>query len=537
MISLPEERELNKQKCRLGLFSDLIILKNDNYSGSINTKNWDITISLSDSLSMADKPISHYYKNKRLEGSLDFIIARDILFHEASHWKECPNDLTEHYELLSRAASSLSAYGIKSEKTIGYVTNMFEDIIVNYFVRENYSNHAGQVLFFYDQCTDGGLTGLYESYMKVSLSLWGDKRDKRLVRQFYHNESKVNAIASELKSLFSKEEFLKKETWDQLINGFIKAIHPLLSDDETVKQPSLFGTKFFDEKINSPQGARELITVDYRVNNKVNNDLINKFGLETYFDNFYKLMADNVEVSCKKEKSLQFNLSVGHRPYRIGDSVSRAELSRVAFSTELNCFVPSVNRGSIEIKLPLNLEVNKLEDLDLIIDASGSMGQPGDMKSSYHYALMGFYGVINYLESINQLNNMRFNVCLFSDTTITSGFRYYSELDDVKKVLFNPESGSTYLDLDVVNNSISDSTNCSVIMLSDGGIFNWDKIKFDFMKLMNNHSFSFIGINYSSNASNDLKQNGFSTYQINNKSDLSSLIIDLTKKSFKERLG
>ncbi|MFA5406546.1 MAG: vWA domain-containing protein [Candidatus Nanoarchaeia archaeon] len=539
MLTHEEKRLLNKQKNRLGLFSDLTIKNDEEYKASINNKCWDITISLGNSIKISDKHLSHYYKKKKLTKSLDYIIARDLLYHEAVHWETCPQNLFNHHELLKKTSKSLSNKGINNDEINFYITNMFEDIIVNSFVRNNYSNHAGQTMFFYDQCIKNNeLTDLYESFMKLSLVLWGDKHDKKLINGFYNNNEIVNKTVKKLKSLFDGKygnNFLKETIWNKdLINKFIDIISPLINKEINQKQPLLFGSKSLDNKISSSNGVREIIFKDF--NDKgFNNKLMEEFGREVYLDNIYRLMADKIELIPKSNnKNSSLSLPINYKPYQSGDAISKLNMSKIGFNSNFDCLVPCTNKGSIEIKLTENKIIKGIPDIYFIIDDSGSMGNCDvNNKSGYHYALLGFYGVINYLESIKLLNDTRFNICLFSDNTKTSGFNYYDKLTDAKKLLLNPESGNTKLNMDILNESLSESDNCAVIMLSDGVILNWKDIKFDFMKLMNNYSFNFISINNHSNTNKDLQDNGFNTYQVNNAHDLSGLIIDLAKKEFK----
>ncbi len=133
-------------------------------------------------------------------------------------------------------------------------------------------------------------------------------------------------------------------------------------------------------------------------------------------------------------------------------------------------------RRDLPITLPFESEMSDkgIPDLGFIIDGSISMDfKPfeGDGVGEYHLAVLTFYSMLNDLEQKGVaplINYLAMNFGLPGDTR-SSGWRTYSEIDEVKKTLFDyPSAGGTYIDRKALADFRLDrKDNCLLFMLSD----------------------------------------------------------------------
>ena len=75
---------------------------------------------------------------------------------------------------------------------------------------------------------------------------------------------------------------------------------------------------------------------------------------------------------------------------------------------------------------------------------------PWGDKSRYHFALLGWYGLIEYLKQNHLLAQQNVSLGNFSDETVLA-----KGLLESKKLALNPQFGSTYLDIDKVIRTIA----------------------------------------------------------------------------------
>jgi hypothetical protein len=121
------------------------------------------------------------------------------------HWLEnggCPTSLEYHdiiketiYEVLKQQ---------KKEAHTDYVTNAFEDIVVNTTAKFIYPPYAGQVVFFYDQFKSNKTpSNFYETFVKLNMEIWGDSSDKELLKPYFTDNDNVNGCVEEILKLFN----------------------------------------------------------------------------------------------------------------------------------------------------------------------------------------------------------------------------------------------------------------------------------------------------------------------------------------------
>jgi hypothetical protein len=152
---------------------------------------------------------------------------------------------------------------------------------------------------------------------------------------------------------------------------------------------------------------------------------------------------------------------------------------------------------------------------------------PWGDESYYHYGLLTFWGILRFFELEKISTRMKITGAIFSDVTLEA-----KGIAEVKKLLLNPTTGGTRLNIRKVMDALANSKKAVFSMISDGDILNWDSIKDEFMALARKHQFFMIQIGQHSSTSRDLLNAGFRVEQVNGYSDIAKLAIDLTREGY-----
>jgi hypothetical protein len=204
-----------------------------------------------------------------------------------------------------------------------------------------------------------------------------------------------------------------------------------------------------------------------------------------------------------------------------------------------------------DVNAPLVEKLVAHPDVCMIIDSSGSMRNGGGStvitsskgdkawgdRCSYHYALKAAHGIRNSLRSKNILPYIRMNVMIFSSSTTSTGWHDYSEGASSRSAMTKPLFGGTYLDPDELEKQLGDRDPCVVVLISDGGIQNWDQDKQGIMETLSKHFVAFIRIGGETNASREMKAAGFAVEKVDSDGELENKIIDVTNQMYKDIEG
>jgi hypothetical protein len=203
--------------------------------------------------------------------------------------------------------------------------------------------------------------------------------------------------------------------------------------------------------------------------------------------------------------------------------------------------VPSVIRSKLPIDIPIRKEKRHLPDFIMsLIDSSGSMMMkwgrtnivPWGDESYYHYALLTFYGILRFFEMERILHKLDVSAAIFSDVTLTA-----SGLDEAKRLILNPSSGGTRLDVTKVMDCVRGRENALFSMISDGDIVNWAHVREEFIRLAKKNQFFMIQIGAQSRASVDIAAAGLPVHYVSNHKDIVKLAIDLTMQRYHAALA
>ena len=576
------KRKLNKIKTEFGMYGaslkvDILQLS-EFVNAGIDPRNWDIRITFDPralKILLSDKKIFRYVKDNKIDDVLTTLLS-DVLIHEIGHWEVprgtgdgCPYDLYIHYEnFIDPITSALKEVGkipsdYKGEhQTARYVANAIEDIINN-FNCTRITKMNGQIFFWYLQgiVQDGKYSKFYEAFVKLNMYLFGDKKQYRLLRKYMTDDKEVNDCVKEfirtLNLSENKEENLRwlmdRDNWPKIAYNFAKIMSRLLDENEGQGKSGEGAGHSPEEKYGrlspskAPGGEKgqhppKKIVLDRF---KAGRGIPDYFKTYEAFDLIYQQLADEIEIKAE-EFTEGFNLPIipySHRPFDPEvDDIKKINPHKLILNDE-GKVVFGVPRENFPIVFPMKKGIKSFPHFKLcIIDSSGSMSNglngsagnknifPWGDNSKYHYAILGFYGILKYLVRQNMLHVVDVEVVNFSSRTIASD----GSLEDAKKTLFSWQDGGTSINLSVLLNSLDRFPNEKNIVytISDGEISNWDEIKNRFIETMKDQFYFHIQLGGTSQMAEDLKEAGLHVYFVNNGEELTKLMIDLTIEKY-----
>jgi len=275
------EEKLNVEKNKYGLvgakrarvreFDDA----KHNISVHINPDNWEIEVNLK----LGYNPISDgkqkaYARVKKIRDGLETMVLQVGSGHEVAHWelpfgsgKGCPFDVHNHDKILEAVKKGLPEDKKQHTK---YVSNMFEDTIINPRVKEYFGDFSGQILFWdgeglrtEKETGQKGFSPLYEAFVKVNLHLFGDKVDEMFLKRHYTKNSKVEEAVKKVVTDLNLEEgiedstsLFEKSMWPSMAEAYARGIAPLLEESMPNERFSAYdsGEDSEDEDQNPKSG-------------------------------------------------------------------------------------------------------------------------------------------------------------------------------------------------------------------------------------------------------------------------------------------
>jgi hypothetical protein len=127
---------------------------------------------------------------------------------------------------------------------------------------------------------------------------------------------------------------------------------------------------------------------------------------------------------------------------------------------------------------------------------------------------------------------IKMNIIIFSSSTTSTGWHDYSESHDGRKAMTKPLFGGTTLDADKLEEELGEKEPSVVIIISDGGIDNWNQDKDRIMNILSRHYVAFIRIGPETDVSKDMHEAGFKVEKVTSDQDLESTIIDVTDQMY-----
>ncbi len=502
----------------------------------------------------------------------------------------CPRNLDNHVELIFEPIADvlLSSKKNYTVDDIHYLANALEDTILHSDLNKKFSLE-GMVLFFEDVGENADkkiFTDFYEAHVRLNLYLWGSKKQKKKLKKYFAKRAKeknevkevlqnflkrtgiadlkqkiiVNGKEIEVKDREKIREFLNnEENWPKIARIYAEEFSKLMKPFYAMPlfNHSGKGTKGREKKENGDkEGEKEGNPFDREMYDKefkkkrIRKAYKNNESIPPWLNSFealdllYESLAQKLNIKIKAyTKSTQMPIYYfGRRAF----DPEKDNLKHVVFGFD--------DKGKIELKkkrwhvdIPLEYKVNPKGFPEIrfcLLDASGSMKNDpqggnnigrrniiewGD-NSKYHYALLAWYGVLEYLKKNQLLKQTTISLASFSSETILG----YG-LTEAKKVALNPQFENTYIDLEKIK-ILFKGHGILLFTISDGEIMNWESIKNEFIKLAKNHFYFHFHIGRENEFTQDLKKAGFRVEYIENAKDLAYKVIDLTDKLYRGEL-
>ena len=577
------KQKLNIEKNKIGLVGSLINIKeydetDNDVSAHINPQNWNIEISIRKGYSpIQDKRQKAYARKNKIENGLETLLS-GVCHHEFGHWelplnseKGCPYDIYNHDKILEAIRQALPNDKKANES---YVANAFEDLIDNARCREYLGNLLGQTLFWDNEglrCekqAQKGYTPFYEAFVKLNMHLSGSNFDKSLLKRHYTKNNKVdNAVKKTIQEMNLSENIqdtsslFYKKNWAKMAGIFARNLAELLDtspterlsafsqqgegqgqgsqDDE--KQSKLQAGNGIEQKMKTGEGKEEVAYGRYASGEKLSSNFTNYEQLDALYRKLARPLAIKVDAMTKSQ-----GLNISPLTFRVfdeeKDDIKKIKLSKF-FVTEQGLQF-AYQDMPLTITAKSKFQRRSFPDFKMIVlDNSGSMEEaidsngvgktsaiPWGDNSKYHYALLGFYGIENFLQKQGIAQYIQHGLSLFSSST-----RYkeagFSEIDKVRKLALSPEFRGTVIDAKILEKSLL-GRESFVLSLSDGEVGNWESEKSKFMQLAKNNYYAHIQIGSGTGFSSDLENAGIPVFYVTSGSDLSKLMVDITKKTY-----
>ena len=574
------QMKLSEQKNRIGLVSGAVKVNEydsteHNISARISREDWGIEISVRKGFDpIKDNRQKAYARKKKIADGLETMVLQVGGLHEPAHWelpfgseRGCPYDAYNHDKILESVKEALPE---NKKMHADYIANAFEDMIINPRCKEWNSDFSGQVLFWdwegLSTKEQGmkGYTPFYEAFVKLNMHLFGDNTDKSLLKRHYSGNGKVDAAVKKTIKELNLPESIKdtyslfsKGEWPKMAQIFTRNLAELLEiapkerlsafsqngqgnegHEGHEKQPAENG---IEQKMDTKQGKEDVAYGRYASGEKLSSNFTNYEQL----DSLYRRLARGIPVEVEaitREQTLPIG-PLTLRPYdEEKDPVAKIKPSKLFATDEGLTF--GVPKQQITIQHRSKVQRKSFPDFKLVVlDNSGSMkeGLDGNLgndsfipwgdRSKYHYALLGFYGIENFLQQQGIAQYINHGVSLFSSST-----RYkegeFTDIDKVRKLALAPEFGSTRLDASDLIKALN-GRESFVLSLSDGEIGNWDSEKENFKKLAENNYFAHIQIGGSNGFTKDLESWGLPVFYVHSGEDISKLMVNTAKNTYR----
>jgi len=582
MIIKNLRQKLYEQKNRVGLVGGTVEVEEYDemehpVSASISPKGWNIQVSIRKGFNpIKDRRQRAYARVKKIEDGLETLILHVGGLHEPAHWelpvdsdKGCPYDVYNHDKIFEAVKKTLHD---DKKQHAGLLTNAFEDTIINPRCKEWNEDFSGQVLFWDWEginAKEKGLenyTHLYEAFVKLNMYLWGDNVDRALLKRHYSNDKKVdNAVQKVIADLGLQEDIqdtvclFNKQRWPVMAERFTRNLADLLENQPPIERLSAFDSgegnsddseqkdqpgNGLEQKAGTREGKEEIAFGRYA------SDEEQSINITSYeqLDSLYRRLAKDIPVQVEA-MTRKHSLEISPLNYRAFDpeidDPAKIKPSKIVLNDEgINFGVPN---QPLIISEKSKIQRRSFPDFKMIVlDNSGSMAEapdgsdnvgrtsfiPWGDNSKYHFALLGFYGVENFLQRQGIAQYINHGLSLFSSQT-----RYkesnFQGLDEVRKQALSPDWGVTSLDSKVLTDALS-GRESFVLSISDGAIGNWGSVKSEFETLARNNYFAHIQIGGRTSFTTDLESWEIPVFYVSSGEDLSKLMVNVTKDAYEK---
>jgi hypothetical protein len=558
VLNKSELERIIKKECGIGYSIEINFVYPEvgQISGGNSLKENVIELNISPEFEL-DERSSKFLEEEGKEPNVGSI-ARDIGRHECGHWeyyknsrRGCPYDWFLAERIINGTNKGLPE---QHRNFRDYVANAFMDIVDNLNVaaslRERGENFAGMVWFYYDQGSAvKEYSPFYDFFVRIQEDLWMSERERNFLQPYHTSNPSLSSKIEECKKRFFDELDLKNGTENLRHNLSI-----LLNKDEWELQAEIFA-KIASELL--PYGIKESLTGGESAEKE------SRFGKKLKDREFLKKVIRKRWEEEKREPSYLTKmeyLSYLYKelakdiPIKAYSFTDNYEFPVVGYgkkpSDEISKKIGIDERGNIiflepkhwwSMQIPVKRGTGGVPNIYFLLDCSGSMVEPKRGRkignwysdSKYHYTLLGFYGIINFLTRNSILPN-RIALTLFS-TDSKSIIISPEEIKKAEYLLFEPQFGYTFIDLNQVKNISEKLGKHVMIMISDGDIHNWDDVKKEMRKIMKKNYSAFISIKEKNKPYHDLREVA-KLFYVEDEKDISKVMLDFVEESYRRFL-
>jgi len=485
-------------------------------------------------------------------------VAVDLGRHEIGHWeyprhsrRGCPYDWFLAERIINGTNKGLPE---KHRNFRDYVANAFMDIVDNLNVAshliERGENYAGQVWFYYDQGNAvKEYSPFYDFFVRIQEDLWMNDREREFLKPYHTSDSSLSSKIEDLEKRLFDELGLKngiknleynlpilmnKNMWELQAETFAKIASELLpygikeslTGGESAEKESKFG-----KKIKEPEFLKKVIRKRWEEGER-EPSYLTKMEALSYL---YRELAKDIPI-----KAYDFTDNYEFPVVGYGKKPSDEISKKIGIDEEGNPIFLEP-RYWWNMQIPVKRGKGGVPNIYFLLDCSGSMVEPkigrkiGNWysNSKYHYTLLGFYGIINFLTRNNILPN-RIALTLFS-TESKSIIISPEEIQKAEYLLFEPQFGYTFIDLNQVKNISEKLGKHVMIMISDGDIHNWDDVKEEMRRIMKKNYSAFISIKEKNKPYYDLRDVA-KLFYVENEKHISNVMLDFVEESYRRFL-
>lgn len=460
--------------------------------------------------------------SNKLGQSLSHLTDEDIDFFNPTG---CPGTI-EYVAMLTSAV----AKGLKKAKdasgefyfpVVDYdlafeTANIFSDIIVNTCAaigdKKRDKFKEGRFFFYAKEgLIDGtGYTDLYTIFVDIQMNLYMNKPRHRNCAKKYTKKGfyKLREVAKKAIGILTNPDLA-----DKVIRGLpsktdLVSIYKSASDiDSWMKKAEDFA------ELIAPY-IKQPIQIDLSwLFKKAKEDLIFRRaviakclekGYDTTFADNFELIDEFLEKRAGEIVTKYFDFQrndsrtpiayLKNRRYEAHELVvsgvtnwQKTKLLKVGSRKKIELYKKEL---PLEVEDPEVCSMSKLKDFGTIADSSGSMHYNilewvkegknlSQMTESdfgkYDLWLLGKWACLNYLERIRKADTIKYNSVVFSsEDTLTSGWKSYWDIDEVKRNdIFGYTCGTTNMNIDALEKYIKSArNNCFTIFGTDGAFDN-----------------------------------------------------------------
>lgn len=577
MINLELREKLRKRKNKIGLVGtdlDVNETSGSEVSASISHDFRKIEINFGESIDLVPDLETRVFAGKA--GIKDAIlkVGEDLVEHETGHRENhvgtrlgCPFTTEMHDIIKEGIYKGLKEKGKQAQAS--YVTNAFEDILDNINCRRN-TDFGGQTLFWNNQglVHNQGKTysPFYDTFVRLNLMFGSEARSYSLLRRFFSDSSKVskaiNGVLSHFKRklslehtvrmherpefsrLFNQDLDEREKLWSDLAYNFAVQTADLLQDEQEEK---MFGSSEaddenseghnpFDREINSPQIAQKIAIKRYA---EGKGPALHRDVQSQLYD-LYRGISKSILVKTTSYSESQSMPLVHFGKRFVTENDQKIRFRGIGMQSD-GTFGIKTTRHSIDFPVAYKVHPMQFPKLKVaLMDRSGSMrlnpdnetnddGNPENIgstsfipwgdRSKYHFALKGYFGVDNYLESQGIADYVQSCALGFSGETAKKG-----DYRKVAKSLLTMPSGGTSLDISGLERELDQHS--LVLSISDGEVSVDEDERKRFEKKLKECDFAHIQIGNETEFSSYLRNLGVPVYLVRGDEDLSKTMIN-----------